>query len=264
MEYRKIKSEYLKDIVEIGIVEPSLYNQVLILLHGYGGTIEEVSKFFKLEEYAKKYHMLIVVPELGNQFYMDREINGKWISISKFLAEELPAFIRTEYQLNDELDMLLGGYSMGGFGTMLHGLNNSHSFKALISVSGAFAASEIAYGSPFLVGTKKKREIAYEIFMIKENEIPYEVLMEDIHRNPLAIVEQMDGDTKRTLPKLFFSCGSQDIWKASTMNFKRTLEKNAVDFYFLEIDGGHDDGVFDQGFRWALSILAGLNEIQSD
>lgn len=134
---------------------------------------------------------MIVVPELGNSFYLDRKgiDEGDDFIVSDFLCEELPAFLKREYEMNPNAKIILGGYSMGGFGAMLHSLNNIDKFSALISISGAFIATEIALGSEFVVSTDKQRKTAFDIFMIKDDDLPVDVLLDDIQRNPEAIIK---------------------------------------------------------------------------
>lgn len=244
--------------IELAIIEPNNYKHIFIMLHGYNGSIQEVVKLFPLEEYAEQYHLLIVIPELGNEYYLDKKhIPGKLdFVVSDFLCQELPNYIKQKYPIQKECKMILGGYSMGGFGTMLHGLNHPSAFHALISVNGAFIANEIAYGSSFVVGSEQQKQIARSIFMLHENELPIEVLSDDINRNPEAVVEQMDLEQIKHLPQIVLTCGTKDIWYSSTRRMKEKLSKKGISFSYMEIENGeHDFTAFDEGFRFGFERL---------
>ena len=246
-------SKFCKKI-EIGLVISPKHTHIFIMLHGYGGSIEEVDRLFPLEEYALKYQILIVVPELGNTFYLDRkDVDGKNnFVISRFLGEELPAYLKKEFVTKEDAEVILGGYSMGGFGAMLHGINSANNYEAIISVSGAFVATEIAFGSDFAVGTYKQRKEAFDVFMIKDGE----VLVDDIKRNPEAAVRQIEN-VKR-LPKIVLTCAKEDVWYSTTQRMRMELMKRGILFDYYEIvGGGHDFKEFNQGFRFAFNVLFG-------
>ena len=258
--YKSIESKRLNKVIDMGVVMPSFFNKIFIMLHGYGGSIKEVESLLPIEEYAETYNMLVVIPELGNKFYLDRRnIDGeKDFVVSDFLCKELPAFIISEYRLPEKLDIVLGGYSMGGFGAILHGLNHPGCFKGVISVSGAFIANEIAIGSDFVVGTAEKCREAFDIFMIKDGELPIDVLSENTDRNPIAVVNSMDEKRITQLPAIVLTCATKDIWYSTAQQMKRAMEERGIPFSYYEIvDGGHAFVEFDQGFRFAFSVIFG-------
>lgn len=256
--HKSMPSQSCNKTIDICFYVPNEYTRIFILLHGHGGSIREVERLFPLAEYAKKYRFLIAVPELGNGFYLDRiGVDGEAdFYVSKFLCEELPKVVKRDYHLHDDVDIILGGYSMGGFGTLLHGLNNRGAFQALISVSGAFIANEIAFGSDFVVGAEFHREELFDTFMIKEGELPIDVLLDDVHRNPEAIIEQLDTEKREELPTIILTCATRDIWCSTTQRVKKALLEKEIPFYYLEIENGeHDFKEFDQGFRFAFDKI---------
>lgn len=254
----KLSSKYLNCEVDIGIVKPDIYNKIFIMLHGYGGSIAEINKFFPLADYAKEYNMIIITPELGNKFYLDRrnKENNEEFIVGDFLSKELPEYIMKLYNMAANTEVILGGYSMGGFGSILNGFKNPNCFKALISVSGAFISHEIAIGSSFVVGNKNKKKEIFDIFMISEGEILIDVLSEDTERNPDAIVNQMNKEQIEKLPSIFLTCGTKDIWYSTTQHMRKVMLGKNIPFSYYEIDDGrHDFKEFDIGFRFAFDII---------
>ncbi|MBR3005822.1 MAG: hypothetical protein IKH68_04115 [Erysipelotrichaceae bacterium] len=60
---------------------------VLFLLHGLGGNSDEWLRFSKIEYYAKKYHLFVIMPEVNRSFYSNTGFQMRYFD---YLAEELP------------------------------------------------------------------------------------------------------------------------------------------------------------------------------
>lgn len=92
--------------------------------------------------------------------------------------------------------------------------------------------------------------------MIKDGEVPIEVLMDDIKRNPEAAVRQIEN-VKR-LPRIVLTCATEDVWYSTSRRMRMELMKKEILFDYYEIvGGGHDFKEFDQGFRFAFNVLFG-------
>lgn len=253
-----IESKSLNRKVELGIVVPEKISRIFIMLHGHGGSSKEVDKCFPVMDYAKKYHMLIVIPDMGNRFYLDPgSTSDNPCPTGIFLTEELPNYVIKKYNLDENMDIVIGGYSMGGFGAVLHGLKNPERFKGIISVSGAFIANEFARGN--LVYIPELLEEAYEIFEIKDDKLPIsDVVSTDLERNPMAIIQNITPDVIEKLPPIVLTCATKDGWYRSTVEVKEEMAKQNIKFSYYEIkDGGHDFHEFDESFRYAFSVMFG-------
>lgn len=249
------------------MILPRKLRHACILLRGHGGSISEVLQCLPVGEYADKYNMLFVIPELGDNFYLDRKnIPGeKDFIVSEFLSKELLSYMKHMYPLKKNGEYMLGGYSMGGHGAMLHGLSNPDVFSNIISVNGAFAANEIALGSSFLVGTPSKLEYAKKIFMIPDHELVGAVLPNDVNRNPEALVENlMILEKDKALPNIFLTCSTKDIWYHGSKRIHNKLNNKGITCYYKEFDGEHDFDVFDKGFQYAFDIICSTNKVANE
>ena len=126
---------------------------VIYLLHGYdadyelwtsgnywlgkGWSITDVSDY--LIEGGKIKPMLIVMPSAKNRYsgswYVNSEVTGGW---EDFIAQDLVAEIDRNYRtIDNPSGRGIAGHSMGGFGALWIGLNNSDVFGAVYGMSAA-------------------------------------------------------------------------------------------------------------------------------
>lgn len=121
----------------VGPVPPSgervLY-KTLYLLHGYFGNYTDWLLSGQLQELSQQFNLAIVLPSGHNGFFVDQpraRIRG-----SEFIAKELVSFTREAFPLSHRReDTLLGGLSMGGYGTMYNALKHGDVFGHAIALS---------------------------------------------------------------------------------------------------------------------------------
>ena len=90
-------SEELKTTTRINLILPDASNDVtpllggtpklLFLLHGLGGNCDEWLRFSKIEYYAKKINLIVVMPEAQRSFYCDYPTAPRYFH---YVADELP------------------------------------------------------------------------------------------------------------------------------------------------------------------------------
>lgn len=83
------------DVTPAVIGEPSL----LYLLHGLSGNSEEWIRFSKLEYYAKKYNLIMILPEVSRSFYCDYPGGQRFFT---YVADELPELAASWLKLPKE------------------------------------------------------------------------------------------------------------------------------------------------------------------
>lgn len=96
------------DVTPVILGEPS----VLYLLHGLAGNAAEWPRFSKIEYYAKKYNLIVVMPEVQRSFYMDTAYGPKYFT---YVSGELPDICNAWFKLPKEREKtFVAGESMGG------------------------------------------------------------------------------------------------------------------------------------------------------
>lgn len=245
------KSEYLNREVALGVVLPDEVKKIVILLHGYGGTYRILKDTLPLEEYARKYKIMLVTPDMGNGYYIDKEN----FNVSGFIACELLEFIRRAFGISEETGVILSGISMGGYGSVLIGTKYPEKFEEIISISGAFVASDVAIGNPEIVGTGKPGEV----FRYFQNIFgPFDTLEDSTDRNPLAAVKAI---TPEKMPPLVITYGSEDRLIIRGQKLKLILDERKLRYDWKVFEGGdHVAASFDEGLRYAFDTCCLFSE----
>ncbi len=127
--------------------DPAKPAGVILLLHGLGGNGKQL-KDLLLEKFASQNNCVIAAPSAGkepegNEDYADEDAKLKqWWSYRPggFPMVALARLKRTI--AIDDNRVILGGYSMGGFGTWNIGLRYSDRFAALIPCAGGISRNE--------------------------------------------------------------------------------------------------------------------------
>lgn len=92
--------------------------------------------------------------------------------------------------------------------------------------------------------------------MLKEGELPIDVLLDNVKRNPSAILRATNVNEKMKIPQIVMTCATKDIWCSTTRRMKTIMEEVGIPFYYNEsIDGEHDFVEFDKGFRYAFQKI---------
>ena len=106
---------------------------VLYLLHGMGNNHATWTGYTNVEMYAEERNIAVVNISGENKAYIRTEGDDFF----KFISEELPDFICGMFPISDRPeDTYIAGLSMGGYGTLVHGLSFPERFAAF----GAFSA----------------------------------------------------------------------------------------------------------------------------
>ncbi len=106
---------------------------VLYLLHGHGNDYLSWSRFTSMERYVEERRIAAVSCSVGNKAYMNAEYGERYFD---FVAQELPEFVQANFPISARPeDTYLAGLSMGGYGTLCHGLSHPQSYRAI----GAFS-----------------------------------------------------------------------------------------------------------------------------
>lgn len=196
---------------------------VLYLLHGYGNDYMCWYRYTSVERYAEERRIAIVTCSVENKMYMN--VDAVKENYFDFVRTELPEFICANFPISDRpQDTYLGGLSMGGYGTLMHGLSHPESYRAI----GAF--------SPAVVLAK----------------------MADSFIKPLDISQLLEEDVlqKKQIPDLFLCCGKDDSLFPYVEDFHSLLQKNGISHRYDAVEGYEHEWAF-----WDGELLAFLDWI---
>ena len=252
------KSESVGRMMKFNIVLPTKYEgsteryPVLYLLHGLTSNYTAWAKM-KVPEYAKAYDMIVVMPDVGNSWYVNwsKSNDGQKNNWEDSIIKDLISFVDSKYRtIASREGRAINGLSMGGFGGMMLGLKHPDMFCSIGSHSGAIGfAKSMAERMKEGGETKKSTRAPSEI---NDPNIGIEGFSSQKDRTPKGVCFASAGDCeaydpfklilklpKEKLPHIYFDCGTEDRLIASNLEFVKLLSDNKIPFTFGESAGGH-------------------------
>lgn len=164
---------------------------VLYLLHGYGNNHATWAGYSRIELYAEENNMAVVMLSAENKAYSNVSEEDHYYD---FLSDELPEFIASMFPVSTRKeDTYMAGLSMGGYGTLVHGLTHPERFQAIGSFSGA-------------------------VSMLNGKEGTYDVM---------NIIKYL-LETKQSFPHMYIACGKKDFLYDANVQLTKYLKNNDV------------------------------------
>lgn len=217
---------------------PTLY-----LLHGLSDDHTHWVRQTRLEFYALKYRLAIIMPCVNRSFYTDMKRGAKYFT---FVSEELPRVMEMYFPLSSRReDRFAAGLSMGGYGAAKLGLRLPERYAAVASLSGALEM-ENDYHMRKMRDSDRLYQELLNIFGTEE-----EFLASDNCLTRLA--EQLDP---AKAPRMYVACGTADFLFDSNEDFIRRFGEKFSIHYTTEEGAAHTWDFWD---RQIEKVLAWLN-----
>ena len=205
--------------------------KTLYLLHGLTGNDTDWVNGTNIQTLCKQYNFAAVCPTGDNSFYVDREMTG--CQYGTFIGEELVDYTRKVFGFSDRReDTFIGGFSMGGYGSLINGMKYHDTFGKIMAFSSALHMDEMAkkgedYEHKELNGAFI-REVFGEPGGMKESE-----------KNPRYLLARLKKEGP-DLPELYMACGTEDYLIEKNRNFLAFLREQQIPVHYHEQPGIHD------------------------
>lgn len=224
--------------------EDKLY-KTLYLLHGMFGNYTDWVSSTRIQRYAEKNDLVIVMPSGDNAFYVDQPKGNNFYG--EFIGRELVELTRKIFPLSAKReDTFIGGLSMGGYGAMRNGLKYHQTFGNIISLSGALLIDEIPNPTNDRISSIHNRDYAESCFG-DLGQLPTSDM------NPKYLIQTLKEEGVK-LPNIYMACGDQDFLLDMNKRFASFLEEKQVDITFEIGPGDHDwdfwDTYIQKGIEW--------------
>ena len=205
--------------------------KTLYLLHGYAGNNKSWLLNSNIEELACRYNLAVVFPAGENCFYIDGEGVGK--AYCTYVGNELVEYTRRVFGLSREKeDTYIAGFSMGGFGAIHVGLAYPETFRAMVGLSSALIAHNIA-------GKKEGfSDPIADYYYYRSVFGDLDKLLESSN-NPEYQITKLKQEGKE-IPAIYMACGTEDFLLEENRIFHRFLTKEEVPVTYIESPGAHD------------------------
>lgn len=188
---------------------------VLYLLHGFGNNHAQWTGYTNVEMYAEERRIAVVNISAENKAYA--KVGGD--DFMRFLAEELPAFLKNYFPVSDKPEeTYIAGLSMGGYGSYIHGLTYPERFRAVGTFSAGVSINPKTFAENPL-GASPEADPEY---------------------NPYKLAEKLKKEGK-TFPKIYASCGTKDPLYEADKQYADYLKELGADVTWDEMEGyGHE------------------------
>ena len=220
----------------------------LILLHGLTGTDTDWLYGGVAQLMAIQYNVNIFMPTTGNSFYLDKGYKGG--NYCQFIAEELPEYIHKTFGIEFKREnTMIGGLSMGGYGSIHTAFNYPEKFCACIALSSALVIKQIADETNSEVSSLLDPKMRRDLFGA-----PGDMRGSDL--NPETQYLKLKAEGKKA-PFLYFAVGTGDNLLGDNRNFRDFLKVQKADFFYEEGPGRHTwqfwNEYIDRGLKTVLN-----------
>ena len=213
----------------------------LYLLHGLSDDHTQWQRRTRIEAYAEKHPIAVVMPDGFRHWYTDNERGRPY---GRYTAEEVVATAERYFPLDPRpAKRSIGGLSMGGYGAVRTALAYPGRFASAHSHSGALDHGRMSPG-------RAKGNIDVEEFRAVFGDAPAGT---DHDVVALARKRVEAGDP---LPELLIDCGTEDFLIDDNRRVHAELESIGVPHEYREHPGAHDWDYWDEHVRDALAFHA--------
>lgn len=221
--------------------------KTFLLLHGYSGCETDWLTGSSIRELAAEYNLAVLMPSVGNSFYLNREPTGA--RYADFVGKELPEFARKSFGLNiDRENTWIGGLSMGGFGALHVGLQFPERFCNIMALSSALIQHELPNmkvdsGNP-MANYAYYQSIFGDLQTAPKRDCNPEVQL-------LSLLE-----SGQAVPNIYMACGTEDFLYTPNCAFHAFLENHHVHHVYRTAPGIHNwrfwESCLEPAIRWML------------
>lgn len=211
---------------------------VLYLLHGWGGRPVGWLAETKLEEYAARHQLIIVLPEGHNGWYTDSATVGADKYESYILQELIPDVDHRFRTIAERRGRAVAGLSMGGYGALKFGLKHPELFAFSASMSGALDAPE-------------RMDDASIRQTFGEADNPTRAA-----NDLFKLARLLPAESIAALPYFYMDCGTEDPWAKTNRDLSALFKERSIAHEYRELPGGHDWKYWDKQVQEILRLSA--------
>lgn len=222
--------------------------QVLYLLHGFSADHSDWQRFSRIEGYAQKKQLAVVMPGVDNSFYTNLPHGGNYYD---FYTKELPEVMQKLFPISAKRENnFIAGLSMGGYGAFKAALRNPAQYAAAASLSGGM---NIERPQPNGKRAEGQPQIPTAQFLWGAYGFDYEYYKPE--EEDLKVMLKNAVEKKVDLPNLYMCCGTEDFIYKSNVEYRDYANGLGVDLTYEEGPGLHDWDFWDPYIRKILDWL---------
>ncbi|WP_029504355.1 alpha/beta hydrolase [Lachnoclostridium phytofermentans] len=214
--------------------------KTLYLLHGRSQNYSAWTRYTRIEYYAEKYNVAIIMPEANRSFYTDMEYGVRY---HQYLTQELPSLCESMFQISSlREDTYIAGYSMGGYGALKAALSHPNRYCGCAAFSSVTDIAQHLIELPEenpkknefrgIFGTQLQADEEDDLFLLAKNNV-----------------------TLKHKPELFLTCGLEDHLYPENLKFYQYTSSLPYQIKFETWHGIHDWEFWDCSIQKALEYF---------
>jgi len=208
---------------------------VLFLLHGLSDDETAWTRFSGLERYVQELDLAVVMPCAHRSYYTNMTHGYRYWD---FVSDELLYKSRALFPLSTQRELtFVAGLSMGGYGALKLALSKPDTFAAAASMSGACDLASLA-------------DRPEELRLVFGDAAGIRTSGGDLTELARALAH-----SRGPKPKLFQSCGTEDVLLAGNQRFRDFVSPLGFDYLYEEGPGQHDWAYWDAAIQRVLRWL---------
>ena len=202
------------------------------LIHGASDDASAWMTNTGIWRYVRDLPLVVIMPDVERSFCINTAGSQRF---EDYLVQDLISWVEHAFPVKPGREnRVVGGLSMGGYGSMLLGLKHPDLFCSVGAHSSAFAAHRYeslveAFGPP---GSPVRAE--YDLFQLAEQAAPAQI------------------------PALFIDCGIDDFLIDDNREFHAYLERLGITHVYREHPGNHTWEYWDRHIRESLAHHCGV------
>lgn len=211
---------------------------VLYLLHGTYGDEGDWVRYSRIEDYARQYNVVVVMPSCENSCYKNTTA-GKDYEV--YITRELPKMIQWMFPVSKRReDTFIGGLSMGGGGAVRLGLSLQDIYGCTIGLSADLGMT------PRLIEDNE--------FTVWSHAFDREQPVKGTVFDSKWLADQAMGYSGEHT-KLYIACGTEDFLYQENCNFHEYMNKIGFNHVFSTSEGNHNWNFWDSEIFKVLKWL---------
>lgn len=217
------------------------------LLHGFSGCDTDWFTNAPLGDLANRFNVNFFMPNGDNSFYLDQPETGS--KYAQYVGVEFVEYTRKTFGLSTKReDTMIGGLSMGGFGTLHTALMFNDTFSKAIALSSAILINGLKSFDPQMDNPVANYEYYEHTFGDLKK-------VAETDSNPEVLAKKI-LDAKATQPEIFMAVGTEDFLYQANVDFKAYMDSINYPVTFVTGPGVHDfvfwRAYLEKGLEWAI------------
>ncbi len=222
--------------------------RTLMLLHGMRDNNFIWTLETRIHSLAERYNICVIMPNGENGFYLNHD--DSYTLYEDFVCGELLDMMRTLLPISDKReDTFIGGFSMGGYGSLRNGLKHHDVFSKICALSPGLTPEYAEnYSSDDPVFFHRPEFVRSHMGDLKE--------AKNSDKNPLWLIDKLAAEGVE-LPEIYMTTGTEDPLISANHEIAEHLRKAGAKFTAFSEPGIHDWDFINRQLERAIAWLAG-------